>query len=927
MRKNSFIKKLPDKKANGVYSFASMDKLFELSFYFDNSGVQNSFCFRSLEISRIVADFLIEKDGKISERKLRYCLEKKPYLLAPNNQNDFYFIDHLFSCLKNLLTNSKLRKLLYKFSMPLVHRQAEKIIHLTMGNIKSTITDIDVRKSVLCAFFTPLRQNVGSCFATAPAIMIQRENPELFFQDLYDLLTTSSIKRVVEGAEYTVPLSPSFGMGEMKSPISSFKDLSQSPGLLHALTEIGLIEKEGDIIEKIEKIKKLISPYLEKKNVLSIYDLVDKILTDHFSLKEQDFQAEKWAEKTEKFTSMSYHPQLYKFQKSERSEHIKEWKKAKELFFSSFRSFTDCPLLKSWEYTLASLCDVKLEFTKWNLFTSLGLDHRMPDGIGSFLYVLVENQLKKANSEIERYQMEFDRVNAQMKTLEASLYRTQNFSEENRMRREIQSFINEMETILSLREKAETKAQAYANVYSHLIEQFILLLEEHFREIYDAQMLGVSSGYFDDSPAGFRLMYTHGRKDPSLWTIIENEDGFIKHLRDFFISIESNVIASFPDLTEDITYFLTEVIQFIQTSRFLPTVYKRIAVLQSKQFTEIAKEKIEDKPWAYISGGTMKTLLTTYFRQDIACIEKETKSCHDLIFFLIKMLREAPQEIQQALLNNPKKAFLLYSPSHACLFYPGFFLFKDSWQTKLSIDQWIEKKCLFPFEEFIAKISLDTASQQCLLEEFLKEFPENFRYQVHSRFFPANTKASVAEFSYRLFSCIAGNLPLLEQKKVQDKIASFIYQAIPTFSKQEVLAIIPSILQELKIEDNSLKEEIIAEIADANFSNVTSSCFQELIKDAIFQVTDQTCFAVDFHREILKAFAKLKLCYPRPIIFADSNWACYNLGFIINPTTLILEIWRFDFIEKKGIPMTEWSLWDKGALEKWGVYLDLLGVR
>jgi hypothetical protein len=71
------------------------------------------------------------------------------------------------------------------------------------------ITDRDLRVAAIAACLYPLRQNVGSCFATAPAILIQNEQLENMLSDLQDLLSTGRITRIIAGKEYSVPSSPS----------------------------------------------------------------------------------------------------------------------------------------------------------------------------------------------------------------------------------------------------------------------------------------------------------------------------------------------------------------------------------------------------------------------------------------------------------------------------------------------------------------------------------------------------------------------------------------------------------------------------------------------------------------------------------------------------------------------------------------------
>lgn len=54
----------------------------------------------------------------------------------------------------------------------------------------------------------PLRQSVGSCFATSVAILVQKERPDLLVKDLEDILYRERLVRVVEGDECIAPLSP-----------------------------------------------------------------------------------------------------------------------------------------------------------------------------------------------------------------------------------------------------------------------------------------------------------------------------------------------------------------------------------------------------------------------------------------------------------------------------------------------------------------------------------------------------------------------------------------------------------------------------------------------------------------------------------------------------------------------------------------------
>ena len=118
--------------------------------------------------------------------------------------------------------NAAFAKTIQRFRRPLCHAGAELLIKETLGLPFSTIlTDHHIQKAVVAACFAVLRQNVGSCFATAPAILIHEENKEQFLSDLYELLMTGKLKRTFGGVEHTVPLSPSSGVGDLKKRISN----------------------------------------------------------------------------------------------------------------------------------------------------------------------------------------------------------------------------------------------------------------------------------------------------------------------------------------------------------------------------------------------------------------------------------------------------------------------------------------------------------------------------------------------------------------------------------------------------------------------------------------------------------------------------------------------------------------------------------
>ena len=77
---------------------------------------------------------------------------------------------------------------------------------------------------------------------------------------------------------------------------------------------------------------------------------------------------------------------------------------------------------------------------------------------------------------------------------------------------------NEFYTLEEMRNDLHSKTQRTADLYQVLIDQYDALFPQYFQEVYDADMHDVQVGPYDDSPAGFRLLFKYGRSNTSQWT-------------------------------------------------------------------------------------------------------------------------------------------------------------------------------------------------------------------------------------------------------------------------------------------------------------------------------------------------------------------------------------------------------------------------
>lgn len=272
---------------------------------FDRTQIQDSWAWRNTFIARELAERLIDDRGELNKQSLFrsiQVLERNLHSLGPQRHHDFFRVIHLLKILRYFYENPEFSYTLKRVGKPHQHQNAEILLRETLFlDQRVVLSDAHARRATLAALLTSLRQNVGSCFATAPAILIQQEKPLQFLSDVGQLLGTGRLTRVIEGVEYAVPLSVSWGVGDLKRPFflwnlgeKPWETLSSSPGLLAAFEAAKIIAPERDRSEKknicahllLEAIfdKREIDPF----SVYSPEEILRLSLLFYFGITEED---------------------------------------------------------------------------------------------------------------------------------------------------------------------------------------------------------------------------------------------------------------------------------------------------------------------------------------------------------------------------------------------------------------------------------------------------------------------------------------------------------------------------------------------------------------------------------------------------------------------------------------------------------------
>jgi hypothetical protein len=923
----------------------------ELSRMLDKSWVQDSCSVRNILKTRALAKILINEDGDLDTNNLSRAislLHTHLYSLGPDRQFDSKRNEHILKVLTTLKDNKQLVRLLKLISKPYMHKHAEQLIRDTLRlSSKTQVTDVHARRAVLSAWLCYLRQNVGSCFATAPAIIIHDEQPETFLKDIQELLSTGRLKRTFGGVEYVVPLSYSWGAGDLRKILQLSKNYSpedftlwQSSGILKAFEAGGIIAQDLTEKQKIELCKEIIMQTISQWNTTSVWffvtveDLIRQVMLRYFSLSEEDIREYELRPQGIIHGGLFMATTALSAKEKKSAEFLQKF----ESSLTAFKSLADNALLKAWEFTLASFSETKAEFTRWNLYSSLGLGPQESGGIGQCLYEILKRKVEVCNQAVEEHQILYEQTYVQLQYVQSKLQNVSSEKELQWLRIEYQTKSNEFRVQEEIRNEFHTKAKRYANLFDGLIDLYDQLFPKYFQEVYDADIHEVTTGPYDDSPAGFRLLYKHGRSNTSSWTLIKNSTEFIDALATFFTTTETELAGSreLNGLQDDLSEIVSAIVSHVRSKAFLESAFYRMAVAHQAPIIEDPLnhlDKIEKKPWVYTSGGAMSTLVSCYFRLSSKPTEiaRWVENPMELLVFLVDNIKGLPEKVQDELEKNAEKSLLIHSPTHAFLLKPGYPIFKEAWKSKEFTYTWVRDNIVKPMEDFSDHIFLNEDYMQYIIENLLTFVPNNSKHYFKQVFSNIGGSMNVRDFRQFIVDTIEltqglhyGGRGVISSEQI-DTLLFSILPLFPSYLLQErvekIVDNLGEITPQIKQEISRLIEDLSRKIGAPKI--ISAKSLQEIVKSLLSMAIYQTSTEYNWPLAISHIAQKEGYALPTSFLFADTNWVKDNFAFIVNPGTRQFELWRVDYTGTLGAPMGEWKQWLDGSRQNptWGVYL------
>jgi hypothetical protein len=920
-----------------------------LSQAIDLTAIQESAAVRNRRKCIDLAELLLAEEGKIAKERLDKAIawqQETLYSLGPSREQDGVRNHHILQTLMKLKEDKALRAALYKITEPYRNTVADQVIRDTLLLEENhTVKSLEARKAALSALLTSLRQNVGSCFATAPAILVQQEQPLQFLQDINDLFSTGRLKRIVGGVEYAVPFSLTWGACDLGKKYllnsddpKTIYNVAKAPGLLFALQKVGAFQEETGYKTITLLLENFLKKLLEGKSALLVTptEIIEKVLQEREGITQEDIERH-LARKKQGPAGITPHLSIQAVQKKHKEHAIVYYFRNVERAKVFFKALSSNALLKSWEFTIASFSETKAQFTKWNLYSSLGFEFEDEGGIGPFLYAFLKEKLEKINLLIEEYNSVCEQLYVHVKQAKSRLEQSTSDQEARWLRAEYQNRLYSYNAQVDLRDEAHHKGTRYAHLANDLLALYDALFPHYFQEVYDADMHEVQESAYDDSPAGFRLLYKHGRSNTSQWTMIYTPEEYIEALSNFFIATEAEITSStvFHGLQKDIAEIVTHIVQHIRTPYFLETAYERMAKAHKIALIENPTENwknLEKKPWAYTSGGSMHTLVSCYFglEERVKDVERWVESPMDLFVFIVDALKNMTKEEQQLLNGKEKRSLLMHSPTHAFLLKAHFEPFHTVWKNKDFTYTWLRDNYLLPSVYFIEAFMLSVDHIELLIEEISTTLPSMYRPFFSSLFVEHMGAMSCSSFRRLLLDKVSRepafkNLAALSSQTID----ALLYKMLPLCPSYNIEKALFTILDNIKTLEKKEKERF-KEIFKKSTFNTSRTAFVsplyllEMILSLTAVVLGRASLPLNFPQEVVACLRAAKYMWPEPCLFADTNWERDYFAFVVNPGNEQLELWRIDALGIKGEPIVSWDRYLYGVIKepKWGIFLN-----
>lgn len=844
----------------------NIGKAFKLS-NSNSMGLFNSADFFINQIGIIVAKNILfdpsnEKSTFIKKIENSIELLKNMPLYVPVGMQEIRAFEFMQKKLNQLKSSEHLIRVLSNIKKPYYESDQYDMIKYTL--LLSQETNLHVvqgKAAALAALITPIRQEVGSCFATALAIEIQENQNENFLEIISKIISSGEVSFTYSGTTNKAYISnrPTIAQQAKNSFYIFLKHLEDAKKIPMLRIITGLISEKFSKEEIDELIDKFI---IKSKRDMDKDDWSTIDLIQHLG---------KFVENTKSSNNQyvfSTHKHLGGFKRKSLSDTA--------LLYAS--SVSNLHISRVFEFALATFSESEGAKLKTAILTSLGFQGRENNTIGDEVFDHIKQRLISVHEDLN-YNIN---VYNQLQYTDYLKHQRNNESSASSMGSEAVLF-----SIHNLKNLQNTLTGLYEDIY----HQLSVRAENFFAESYDPHLSSHNTyaGVLEDIPAGFRLMFK-GSAHSTKMSSINTAEEFSKAMHEFIILSTVDIIDEIagPNSSEEIKNEISEVLNIISQgitgSNFIQKCFENIANRMNLHLDFHANPKhtikvMMDKnitPWSTPSGGSPINLLKNIYniQEGLHSSKKsDASSLHEIISFWKETCKKIPST----------RAVIATSPTHVFRLFPNAIQYHDRYELIL-----FDHQDYFPdiIDEYFISFVSDISHKGFKYVFDQVKYTNNFKDLKKSIFsMMENVTPDTYEILMSNIFALSQTLSMRSIINQKNRLAELLYQKS---KKSQDIDHMHSIIKDFITSQQNRKCTSYRRL----FSFICHHCalitpFEDLFRSL---------------KEIFNGF------YPEASqILGDTNWACRNIILLRNELSNKQEIWAFDDDYCKGFPLLDWN--------------------
>jgi len=207
--------------------------------------------------------------------------------------------------------------------------------------------------------------------------------------------------------------------------------------------------------------------------------------------------------------------------------------------------------------------------------------------------------------------------------------------------------------------------------------------------------------------------------------------------------------------------------------------------------------------------------------------------------------------------------------------------------------------------------------QAFLLSKFVEQLPSLSHY-VDRVYAGEGQPLSIMQWRNKLLASARVNTA--QKQMLESSLDAFLFQTLPIVPSKEYKACVRKLLPDLMMQQHEV-DAALQRLPEPSDVYVTSQEVKEAAKGCYLCVQKNLFLSFDLHDYIAHQARACGLAPPKVLLFANTNWVGNYFGFIVNPGTSRLELWRLDKTLSHGVPMSAWRQWLSGSDRKtWSIF-------